>query len=72
VHSLSWGLAGTVGPAVGGFILAAEPFALWPLASGVCLVAAVGALALERYVPERLRRIPRADALTPTLAEAPG
>ena len=37
VHSLSWGLAGTVGPAVGGFILAAAPFALWPLAAGVCL-----------------------------------
>jgi MFS family permease len=72
VHSLSWGLAGTVGPAVGGFILAAEPFALWPLASAVCLVAAAGALALEPYVPEGLRRIPREEALTPTLAEAPG
>jgi MFS family permease len=72
VHSLSWGLAGTVGPAVGGFILAAAPFALWPLASGICLLAALGALALERYVPEGLRRIPREDALTPTLAEAPG
>ena len=31
VHSLSWGLAGTVGPAAGGFLLAAAPFALWPL-----------------------------------------
>ncbi len=72
VHSLSWGLAGTVGPAIGGFILAAAPFALWPLASGICLLAAVGALALEPYVPEGLRRIPREDALTPTLAEAPG
>jgi len=72
VHSLSWGLAGTVGPAIGGFILAAAPFALWPLASAICLLAAVGALALERYIPEGLRRIPREDALTPTLAEAPG
>ena len=72
VHSLSWGLAGTVGPAVGGFILAAEPFALWPLASAVCLVAAAGALALERYVPRDLQRIPRQEALTPTLAQAPG
>ena len=51
VHSLSWGLAGTVGPAVGGFILAGAPFVLWPLASVVCLVAAAGALALERYIP---------------------
>jgi MFS family permease len=69
VHSMSWGLAGTVGPAVGGFILAAAPFALWPLAAAVCLVAAGGALALERYVPPRLRRIPREEASIPGLAE---
>ena len=72
VHSLSWGLAGFVGPAVGGFILAAAPFALWPLASAVNLVAALGVLLIERYIPRHLRRIPREDALTPTLAEAPG
>ncbi len=59
IHSLSWGLAGTVGPALGGFILAGAPFALWPLAASVCGVAAAGALALERFVPPRLRRIPR-------------
>ena len=70
VHSLSWGLAGTVGPALGGFMLAAAPFALWPAAAGVCLVACIGALALERFVPERLRRIPRADPVTPILAPA--
>ena len=72
VHSLSWGLAGTLGPAIGGFILAAAPFALWPLASGVCLVAVVGVLAIERHIPSRLQRIPREDAHTPTLAQAPG
>ena len=72
VHSLSWGLGGTLGPAVGGFILAAAPFALWPLASAVCLVAALGVLAIERFIPPKLQRIPREDALTPTLAEAPG
>ena len=70
VHSLSWGLAGTVGPALGGFMLAAAPFALWPAAAAVCLVACIGALALERFVPERLRRIPRADPVTPILAPA--
>jgi MFS family permease len=68
VHSLSWGLAGTVGPAAGGFILAAAPFALWPLASAVCVLAAVGALALERFVPPGLRRIPREEAAIPGLA----
>ncbi len=67
VHSLSWGLAGTVGPAVGGFLLAAAPFALWPIAAGVCLVAAAGSLALERRVPERHRRIPRAGPEPPVL-----
>jgi MFS family permease len=72
VHSLSWGLAGTLGPAVGGFILAAAPFALWPLASAVCVVAAFGVLAIERFIPPKLQRIPREDTLTPTLAEAPG
>jgi MFS family permease len=59
VHSLSWGLAGTVGPAAGGFVLAWQPFALWPLASLVCVIAGVGALALERLVPVQHRRIPR-------------
>ena len=67
VHSLSWGLAGTVGPAAGGFILAWRPFALWPLAAAVCLVASVGALAIERYVPERNRRIPRGEPDVPVV-----
>jgi MFS family permease len=58
-HSLSWGLAGAVGPAAGGFILAGAPFLLWPLAAGVCLCAAVGAVALEPRVPHSLRRIPK-------------
>jgi MFS family permease len=58
VHSLSWGLAGTVGPAVGGFVLAWRPFALWPLAAAVCLVASIGALSVERLVPAESRRIP--------------
>ena len=33
------GLGGTVGPAVGGLILAQAPFALWPLAAAVLVVA---------------------------------
>jgi MFS family permease len=59
VHSASWGLGGAVGPAFGGFLLAAAPFALWPLAAAVCVLAAAGAVMLERAVPPRLRRIPR-------------
>ena len=71
LHSLSWGLGGTAGPALGGLILATAPFALWPLAAGVCAIAAVGALALERLVPPRLQRIPRADG-DPGVAPAVG
>jgi MFS family permease len=72
VHSLSWGLGGTVGPAVGGFILAAAPFALWPLASLVCVIATLGVFGIERFIPKQLQRIPRDDALTTDLAEVPG
>jgi MFS family permease len=71
VHSLSWGLAGTVGPAAGGFVLAWRPFALWPLAAGVCLIAALGSLAMERFVPERNRRIPRGEVDVP-IVPVPG
>jgi MFS family permease len=69
VHSLSWGLGGTVGPAVGGFILAAAPFALWPLASAVCLVATAGVLAIERFIPPSLQCVPRQEVPTEAIAE---
>jgi MFS family permease len=72
VHSLSWGLAGTVGPAAGGFLLAAAPFALWPAAAVVCLLAAVGSLRTEPHVPERFRRIPKTEAQPPVLDVATG
>jgi MFS family permease len=71
VHSLSWGLAGTVGPAVGGFVLASSPFALWPLAAATCAVAAAGALALEHAVPAEHRRVPRVEPEPPVLDVAP-
>ena len=61
VHSMSWGLGGAAGPAIGGLILAAAPFALWPAAALVLLGASVGALALESRVPAPLRRIPRPE-----------
>ena len=69
IHSLSWGLGGSVGPAIGGFILAAAPFVLWPLAAVVCLIAGAGALAIERFIPGSLRRIPHDEASIPALAE---
>ena len=66
------GSRGIIRPALGGFILAAAPFALWPLAS-----LRVRDRRRQR-APHRalhrghLQRIPHEDALTPTLAEAPG
>jgi MFS family permease len=54
----SWELGYVVGPAVGGAVLAAAPLALWPLAAGVCALAAVAALLLERSIPAELRSTP--------------
>jgi MFS family permease len=58
LSTLSWELGFIVGPAAGGFILAAEPLALWPLAAIVCVAAGAGALALERGLPRELRLTP--------------
>jgi MFS family permease len=58
LSSGSWELGYVVGPAVGGFVLAAAPFALWPLAAGVCLAAVLAAYALERRIPLELRLTP--------------
>jgi MFS family permease len=61
VHSLSWGLAGAVGPAVGGLLLDHAPFALWPLAGAALCVAAGGWFTLQQFLPERLQRVPRSE-----------
>jgi MFS family permease len=58
VSAISWDIGFIIGPAVGGFVLGAEPLALWPAAAAVCLVAGAGALALERDIPRRLRLTP--------------
>jgi MFS family permease len=58
VSTISWDFGFIVGPAIGGFVLAAEPLALWPLAGAVCLLAGAGAVALERDLPSRLRLTP--------------
>ena len=58
VSAISWDIGFIVGPAVGGFVLQAEPLALWPLAAAVCLVAGAGAIALERTIPRELRLTP--------------
>src|SRR5207237_658740 len=44
--SISWQIGWIVGPAAGGFLLQHRPLLLWPLAAGVNLAFAAGALAL--------------------------
>jgi MFS family permease len=58
VSTISWDIGFIVGPAIGGFVLQAEPLALWPLAAAVCLVAGAGAISLERSIPRELRLTP--------------
>jgi MFS family permease len=58
ISTNSWDLGFLIGPAIGGFILAAEPLALWPLAAVACLAAGAGALSLESRLPAKLRLTP--------------
>ena len=55
----SWEVGFVLAPAVGGFVLAEEPLALWPIAACVCLLATVATLAVERALPAELRRTPK-------------
>jgi MFS family permease len=73
----SWQVAFFIGPAAGGFILQEEPFALWPIAAGICLTAGLAALRLEHRLPPETRRTPldaepEEEALLPAgLGDAP-
>jgi len=58
LSSLSWQVGWIIGPAAGGFMLQHAPLALWPAAAGVNLVCAGAALALEKRLPESVRRTP--------------
>jgi MFS family permease len=59
LSSLSWQVGWIVGPAGGGFVLQHAPLVLWPAAAAINLACAGLALALERRLPERVRRTPR-------------
>ncbi len=56
--SQSWQVGWIVGPAAGGFVLQHAPLALWPIAAGLNFAGAGWALALERTLPQRVRRTP--------------
>ena len=69
LSAFSWQLGFTIGPPLGGFLLGLTPTGLWITAALVCLVASAAALALERGLPEAVRRSPHTDRAEPT---APG
>jgi MFS family permease len=70
--SISWQIGWIVGPAAGGFLLQHRPLLLWPLAAGVNLACAAGALALEPQLPEGVRCTPHGEAVPALPAAASG
>ncbi len=60
MSALSWQVGFTVGPAAGAALLGASPTGLWIAAASGCLLAGLASLALERALPEHVRRTPRA------------
>ena len=61
--SASWQIGWLIGPAAGGFVLQHEPLALWPGVAAICLLASGYALALEQWIPERLRVTPHVGSV---------
>jgi MFS family permease len=68
--SQSWQVGWIVGPAAGGFVLQHHPLALWPLAAAANAAGVAWALALERTLPRRVLRTPR--AIEPDMGLAAG
>ncbi|MFL6068179.1 MAG: MFS transporter [Gaiellaceae bacterium] len=64
VMGFAWQLGFIAGPATGGFILGANPSALWPTMAAICLVGAAYSLRLERRLPETVRVTPRRERAT--------
>jgi MFS family permease len=60
LSALSWQIGFSLGPAVGGFGLAAAPTAVWIVAGCVCALAGLWALALEPALPVEAQRTPEA------------
>jgi len=61
--SMSWSAGSILGPAIGGPLLGWHPLAVWPFAAAISVLAAIGCLALERRLPERVRRSPLGEPL---------
>jgi MFS family permease len=72
LSSLSWQVGWIIGPAGGGFLLQHAPLLLWPTAAAVNVACGLGALALERRLPARVRVTPHAVEAPPLGAEVAG
>ena len=59
ISALSWQVGFTIGPAAGGVLLAASPAGLWLVMAAVLVLAGFATLALDRGLPNELRRAPR-------------
>ncbi|TMK69843.1 MAG: MFS transporter [Actinobacteria bacterium] len=70
--SQSWQIGWIIGPAGGGFVLQHAPFALWPVAAALQLVAGGWALGLERVLPGGALRTPHVEPATSLVAGPPG
>jgi MFS family permease len=60
LSSMSWEIGFTIGPAIGGFVLAIAPLTLWPIAAALLAVSVVAVLRTENRLPPALRRTPSA------------
>jgi MFS family permease len=69
--SMSWSAGSILGPAVGGPLLGWHPLAVWPLAAAISALAAVGCIALERRLPEAVRRTPTSGTVAALPKPAP-
>lgn len=69
--SQSWQIGWIVGPAGGGFLLQHAPFALWPVAAALQLVAGAWALGLERALPRGVLRTPHVEPAAAGLVAGP-
>jgi MFS family permease len=56
--TLSFQLGMTVGPAIGGFLLAASTTGLWAGAAALVAIAGLGALTLSERLPDHARTTP--------------
>ena len=62
LSALSWQVGFALGPALGGFALAASPNGTWLVAAAICAATGAAALGLERHLPARARLTPVSSA----------